>query len=151
MSVIALIAAGAMGAAVGRKLVEAGNTVLTNLEGRSDATRNRAAEAGMIDASWADIVQKADILLSIIPPREAMALAKRVLNEVTSTPTAEKQPLIFADCNAINVDTVKTIAGLFADAAVVFIDGCIIGVRLQILATTSPLSTRLRILRTNQA
>ncbi|KAJ3497152.1 hypothetical protein NLJ89_g10388 [Agrocybe chaxingu] len=127
MSVIALIAAGAMGAAVGRKLVEAGNTVLTNPEGRSDATRSRAAEAGMINASWADIVQKADILLSIVPPRDAVALAKRVLNEVTSRPTAEKRPLIFADCNAINVDTVKTIAGLFADAAVVFLDGCIIG------------------------
>ena len=47
MMVIAVIAAGAMGAKVGRKIVDAGNIVLTNLDGRSDATHRRAHEAGM--------------------------------------------------------------------------------------------------------
>lgn len=36
---IAVIAAGAMGSAVARRLTNAGCTVLTNLDGRSEATR----------------------------------------------------------------------------------------------------------------
>jgi len=56
MTVIAVIAASAMGANVGRKLVDAGNIVLTDLEGRSDATRLRAHDAGMTHASWTDII-----------------------------------------------------------------------------------------------
>ena len=49
MTIIAVIAAGAN---VGRKLVHAGNVVLTNLVGRSDAAHKRARDAGMINASW---------------------------------------------------------------------------------------------------
>lgn len=124
---IAVIAAGAMGANVGRKFVEAGDSVLTSLEGRSDATRRRAKEAGMVDASWADIIQRADIVLSIIPPRDAVSFAQRVLREFRATERHGKDPLVFADCNAVNVETVQNIAGLFADTDIAFIDGCIIG------------------------
>ncbi|KAF5321727.1 hypothetical protein D9619_001722 [Psilocybe cf. subviscida] len=124
---IAVIAAGAMGANVGRKFVEAGDTVLTSLEGRSDVTRRRAKEAGMVDASWAHIIQKADIVLSIIPPRDAISFAQRLLKEHSTTERHGKDPLIFADCNAVNVETVQNIASIFADTNISFIDGCIIG------------------------
>lgn len=124
---IAVIAAGAMGANVGRKLVEAGNLVLTNLEGRSNATRDRAREAGMVDASWGDIVQKADIVLSIIPPRDAVSFAERLLREHDAVDKPGKAPLVFADCNAVNVVTIQAIAALFTNSTIRFIDGCIIG------------------------
>ena len=130
MSVITVIAAGAMGAAVGKKLVEAGHTVLTNLDGRSDTTHKRAVEAGMIDAPWADILRRSDIVLSIIPPRDAVSFAERLLDEFNSDPSnrnQDKGALIFADCNAINVTTVKSIAALFKDTPIAFLDGCIIG------------------------
>ncbi len=124
---IAVIAAGAMGANVGRKLVEAGNLVLTSLEGRSDATRDRAKEAGMVDASWGDIVRKADIVLSIIPPRDAVSFAERLLREHDAVDRLGKAPLVFADCNAVNVVTIQAIAALFATSTIKFIYGCIIG------------------------
>jgi hypothetical protein len=127
MSVVAIIAAGAMGANVGRKLVEAGNVVLTSLEGRSEATRKRAQEAGMVDASWIEIVERADILLSVIPPKDAVSFAERLLLVQQSAHRLKKEPLVFADCNAVNVVTIKKIAGLFSNTPIAFIDGCIIG------------------------
>ncbi|PPQ77223.1 hypothetical protein CVT25_011069 [Psilocybe cyanescens] len=127
MSIIALVSAGAMGANVGRKFVDAGFIVLTNLEGRSESTRKRAHEAGMIDASWADIVLKADIVMSVIPPRDAISFAERLLKEFNSVKRVNKDPLIFADCNAVNVVTIKSIASLFVETPITFLDGCIIG------------------------
>src|SRR6266568_5387306 len=73
---IAIIAPGAMGSAVARRLGEHGARVLTSLIGRSEATAQRAAAAGMVAASDADIAG-ADIILSIVPPGEAVALAQR--------------------------------------------------------------------------
>ena len=127
MAIIAVIAAGAMGANVGRSLVDAGNIVLTNLDGRSDATRKRARDAGMIHASWADIIQKADIILSIIPPKDALSFAEQVLAEFQGTERVDKAPLVVADCNAVNVVTVKKIAALFSTSPIIFLDACIIG------------------------
>ena len=127
MTVIAVIAAGAMGANVGQKLVDAGNIVLTDLDGRSDATRKRAHDAGMIHASWTDIIRKADMILSIIPPSDAFSFAERVLAECQGTERINKAPLVFVDCNAVNVVTIKRTAGLFSTSPIVFLDACIIG------------------------
>ena len=46
--VVAVIAPGAMGAAVGKRLTGHGVNVLTSLTGRSDATVARPRDAGMI-------------------------------------------------------------------------------------------------------
>src|SRR5258708_26906900 len=74
---IAILAPGAMGSAVARRLNEHGARVLTSLAGRSEATAKRAAAAGMIAAGDADIAD-ADIVLSIVPPAEAVALAQHL-------------------------------------------------------------------------
>jgi putative dehydrogenase len=47
---VAVVAQGAMGAGVGARLVERGLTVLTSLEGRSEASAKRAKAAGMVAA-----------------------------------------------------------------------------------------------------
>ncbi|KAK0212593.1 6-phosphogluconate dehydrogenase C-terminal domain-like protein [Desarmillaria ectypa] len=73
---IAVIAAGAMGSAVSRKLVQRGCTVLTNLEGRSESTRRRARKAGMKEATYNSIACEASIVLSILPPSDAFSFAK---------------------------------------------------------------------------
>ena len=70
---VAIIAPGNMGAAVGRRLVEHGLEVTTPLEGRSAASRKRAEEAGMVGIGL-DEIANADMLLSIVPPGEALAL-----------------------------------------------------------------------------
>src|SRR3974390_3341091 len=55
--VVAVIAPGAMGAAVGKRLVDNGVTVLTSLEGRSEETHARAKSAGMRAAKDDDIAR----------------------------------------------------------------------------------------------
>ena len=44
---LAIIAAGAMGSAIARRMAENGARVLTSLKGRSQATVDRAHQAGM--------------------------------------------------------------------------------------------------------
>lgn len=122
---LAVIAAGAMGAAVGRRLTTAGLTVLTNLDGRSAATRSRAESAGLQDASFGDIASRADWVLSILPPGEAYNFAKRFRD--THAAAAGTRSLAFADCNAVNPETVKKISSLFAGTPIKFIDAGIIG------------------------
>ncbi|KAI0259218.1 hypothetical protein BC834DRAFT_907390 [Gloeopeniophorella convolvens] len=125
---VAIIAAGAMGGAVAQRLTEAGCTVLTNLDGRSEATRKRARDAGMQDVPFADLVSQAPLFLSILPPRDAEQLAKDYLAayDAVSTATGAASP-IYVDCNAVSPETVKRISGLFTHSGVHFIDASIIG------------------------
>ena len=122
---IAVVAAGSMGAAVGRRLVDAGLKVLTMLEGRSDATRYRAEKAGLQDASLSDIASRADWVLSILPPGQAYDFARK-FRDVHSSAVSHRS-LGFADCNAVNPETVKRIAALFAGTSIRFVDAGIIG------------------------
>jgi 3-hydroxyisobutyrate dehydrogenase-like beta-hydroxyacid dehydrogenase len=119
---IAVLAPGAMGSAVARRLSEHGARVLTSLKGRSEATLKRAADAGMIGAED-DAIAGADIILSIVPPGEAVALAERLASLIAKQ---EKKPVV-VDCNAVNVDTVLRIAEIIGFAQAPFVDAGIIG------------------------
>ncbi|KAI9572337.1 6-phosphogluconate dehydrogenase C-terminal domain-like protein [Boletus coccyginus] len=124
----AIISAGEMGSAVAKRLTKAGCTVYTDLNGRSEVTRQRAKEAGMTDAPLGDIVVKANWILSILPPRDAISFAEKVRDAVLNR---ERQvgidPLVFADCNAVSPETVKRIAGILAGAGIKCIDSGIFG------------------------
>ncbi|KAJ7594658.1 6-phosphogluconate dehydrogenase C-terminal domain-like protein [Mycena floridula] len=123
---IAVVAAGAMGSAVAQRLMTAGCTVLTNLDGRSEATRKRALDAGMVERSYADIAQQADVFLSILPPSDSQSLAEIFLANLANKTRTE--PILYVDCNAINPVTLKRIAGLFqSNPSVEFVDAAIIG------------------------
>ncbi|OBZ66588.1 hypothetical protein A0H81_13500 [Grifola frondosa] len=122
---LAIIAAGSMGAAVGRRLTTAGCTVLTNLDGRSAATRARAVAAKMQDAPLEEIARRARWVLSILPPSEALAFAGRF--RAVSDAAGARTGVVFADCNAVSPETVRRIAGVFAGSAVRFVDAGIIG------------------------
>jgi len=56
--VVAVIAPGAMGAAVGRRLTDHGLKVLTSLKGRSAETVKRAEAARMVPASDEEIARQ---------------------------------------------------------------------------------------------
>jgi len=122
MAVIAILAPGAMGSAVARRLTEHGATVLTSLAGRSPETRGRARVAGMVDASDEQIAA-ADIILSILPPGRAEALAQRLATALGAC----RQPAVFVDCNAVDVRTVQRIAEIIGASHARFVDGAIIG------------------------
>ena len=120
--VVTVIAPGAMGAAVSRRLTDRGVKVLTSLEGRSSASVARASEAGMIAAS-SDEIAASDFVLSILPPGEALSLAERLLPALMRSNTKP----VYVDCNAINPATVERVATAIAPSGCPFIDAGIIG------------------------
>lgn len=119
---IAVIAPGAMGSGIARRLTDGGAAVPTLLDGRSVATRGRAQAAGM-QATDEAAIAAADIILSIVPPGEAAALADRLAPALRAAP---RKP-IYVDCNAVNVETVQAIAAAVAPTGAGFADGGIIG------------------------
>jgi 3-hydroxyisobutyrate dehydrogenase-like beta-hydroxyacid dehydrogenase len=120
--VVAVIAPGMMGAAVGRRLVDHGLKVLTSLEGRSAETTGRAKAAGMTSASDEEIAAT-DFILSILPPGDAVALAQRFAPALT----ASNSKPVFVDCNAVSPPTVERIAAAIAPTGSPFVDAGIIG------------------------
>jgi putative dehydrogenase len=119
---VALIAPGNMGAAVAKRLTEHKVTVLTVLNGRSEASAKRARDAGM-QAVEEQKVTEADFLLSIVPPGDALALAKRLSGVLTA---ANKKP-IYVECNAVSPQTMNQIAQVIAGTGCAFVGAGIIG------------------------
>ena len=121
---VGILSPGDMGSATGRVLHEHGLDVVTCLEGRSEATRLRAQEAGFrIGASLDDIVDEADLLLSILVPSEAVAVADRVADRLR----ARGSSLVYADFNAVAPQTAKRIDAIISGAGSRSVDGGIIG------------------------
>jgi L-threonate 2-dehydrogenase len=121
--VIAVIAAGEMGAGIGKRLTERGARVLTSLIGRGPASAARAKEAGMTAVDDADLAAQAAIILSVVPPGQAVALAERFKPVLT---TAAHKPL-YVDCNAVAPQTAEEIGRALAGTNCRYVDGGIIG------------------------
>lgn len=115
--VIAVIAAGDMGSGVGARLAAQGCRVLTSL-----ASRARAEAAGMTDASDVRIAA-ADMILSIVPPGDALGMAERLAPAIA---VAAAKPL-YVDCNAVSPQTVNRIAAVVQAAGAGFVDAGIVG------------------------
>jgi L-threonate 2-dehydrogenase len=120
---VAIVGMGDMGAAVGKRLVERGARVLTSLEGRSRASAERAATAGVEVMDDCELVRQSDFILSIVPPSCASEFAARMLAQIRA---AERKP-VFVDCNAVCPATVKEIAAPFEVDQLPFVDAGILG------------------------
>ena len=120
--VVAVIAPGMMGAAVGKRLADNGLKVLTSLNGRSQETMARANAAGMI-ATGDEEIAASDFILSILPPGDAVSLAERF---VPALKASNAKP-VYVDCNAINPVTVERVAAALAPTDCAFVDAGIIG------------------------
>jgi len=120
--VIAIIGAGEMGTAVGRRLREAGARVLISLDGRSAASTDRVRRAGL-EGIHDDqrLIDGIDCILSIVPPAAALEVAERLRAPLRNTTS----PPPFVDCNAIAPTTMLRIERLLEPLAV--IDAGIIG------------------------
>ncbi len=119
---IAIIGAGAMGSAIAGRLVEGGAHLLTYVEGRSTATIERAKAAGM-KAVGLDNLTKADIILSIVPPAEAVGVAEAL----SAALRRHDRTTTFIDCNAISPKTMAQVASVFGSDCGEVLDGSIIG------------------------
>lgn len=119
---VAILAQGQMGAALAARLAEHGVEVLTCLDGRSAASAARAKAARMVPVDMTRLVE-ADIVLSVVPPDEAAAVARRVAAEASAT---GRRP-VFVDLNATSPETAKGLLAEVAAAGCRAVDGSIIG------------------------
>ena len=121
---VGLLSPGDMGHAVGAVLVKNGIRVITCLEGRSNRTRGLAEKAGIQDVpTYQDLVNEAEIILSILVPSEARNAATLVSDALEET----GQKVTYADCNAIAPQTVREIGKILTSAGSNFVDAGIIG------------------------
>jgi 3-hydroxyisobutyrate dehydrogenase-like beta-hydroxyacid dehydrogenase len=121
---VGIISPGDMGHVVGQVLTQHGLRVVTSLAGRSARTRTLAAKAGIEDiGGYRELVQAADIVLSILVPAEAVAAAEQIADAVAATGAN----LTFVDCNAIAPQTVQQIEQITTAAGCRFVDASIIG------------------------
>jgi hypothetical protein len=110
---VGLLHPGEMGAAVGAALLAAGHRVVWASEGRSEATRARADQAGLEDAGTLAEVARSEVVLSVCPPHAAVEVAGSV----------GRSAGIFVDANAIAPATAFRVGELVED----FVDGGIVG------------------------
>jgi len=114
VTVVGVLHPGEMGAAVARALSARGQTVLWASAGRSAATAERAAAAGLEDSGDVEeVCRRCEILLSICPPHAALDVAQ----------AASGFAGIYVDANAIAPDTARAVAALQPR----LVDGGIVG------------------------
>jgi 3-hydroxyisobutyrate dehydrogenase-like beta-hydroxyacid dehydrogenase len=119
-TVIGLLHPGAMGAAVGAALVDAGQEVGWASDGRGAETHARAAIAGLIDlGTTTAMADSCDLIVSICPPESAVNIAEAI--------SAQNYHGTYVDANAISPATAQRVADIIAAGGGDHVDGCIIG------------------------
>ncbi|EXJ91314.1 hypothetical protein A1O1_04425 [Capronia coronata CBS 617.96] len=127
---VGILSIGDMGMGIGRLLRHHDYAVYTVATGRRQAPplsyshtldRIKVAQITAL-ASDEELVAEVDILLSIVPPRDAVATARRALEACHSAPAIKRRgeskgtaapSLIYIDLNAISPRTARSIASLF--------------------------------------
>ena len=121
---IGVIAMGEMGSATARRLHERGATVITQLAGRSAASAARAEKAGAIPVATDDqFAAQADVILSIVPPGDAVALAERLAPAIKRA----GRKTLYVDCNAVSPQTAERIGKALKGTGCTYVDAGIIG------------------------
>ncbi|MFD4141128.1 DUF1932 domain-containing protein [Streptomyces sp. NPDC058572] len=120
MTIVGVVHPGSMGAAVAAQAKLSGAEVLWCPTGRSSATKERALKHGLTAVrDLRELVDKADVVLSICPP----AYAEDVAVEVSAHGFAG----IYVDGNAISPATMARVYAITARGGATVVDGSIIG------------------------
>ncbi len=120
---IALLHPGEMGAAIGTALVEAGTEVHWASDGRTEATRDRARAAGLVDdGDLVTLVGYGSLVVSVCPPDAALEVASAV-----ASAAKDKHDWLYLDANAIAPATAGKVREVVEDAGAQYVDGGIIG------------------------
>lgn len=126
---IALLHPGNMGATIGAAAATSGARVIWVSEQRSQATRERANRADLVDVkSLLDAVRESEVILSVCPPDAALGLARKVAEHNFKG--------IYVDANAISRATAEEIGKIVTTAGASFVDGGIIGAPVKQAGTT---------------
>jgi 3-hydroxyisobutyrate dehydrogenase-like beta-hydroxyacid dehydrogenase len=109
-----------MGISIAASAQNSGQHVYWASEGRSSATRDRAAQHGLRDAhTLAEICATCSIIISICPPHAAETVASDVVEAGFRG--------LYLDANAIAPQRATRIGQAMAQAGIAFVDGGIIG------------------------
>ena len=120
MVTVAMISPGAMGSALGRGYVEAGARVVATVAGRSPRTQTLAHGLELLP-SLREVVAVADVVISVVPPGQALKVAASVRDAASAAGTS---PLV-VDLNAVSPATMARISEGLGGLALV--DGSISG------------------------
>ena len=111
---IGVVHPGEMGAAIGAELRAAGHTVLWASSGRSGATAERAAAAGLEDVETLEELQgRSNVVISLCPPHAAVDIATAFHGFAG----------MYVEANAVSPATTRAIAGIIGRC----VDGGVIG------------------------
>lgn len=100
MPTVGIVSSGAMGSAVGSSLLRGGARVVATGAGRSGRTERLAREAGLeLLPSLVEVVDAADLVLSIVPPDQAESVAADLAGA-----------RLLADLNAVSPATARRIS-----------------------------------------
>ncbi|MFK7963856.1 MAG: DUF1932 domain-containing protein [Burkholderiaceae bacterium] len=117
---ILILNPGAMGSAVGSRLVGKGHVVYCVRDGRGEKTIARAEAAGMQACeSLSEGLSRTSIVLSVCPPHAALDVARQVAQHEFSGR--------YVDANAVSPETSAQVGSLVEAAGAQFTDGGIIG------------------------
>ena len=117
---VGILYPGQMGVSVAASAKNSGAEVIWASAGRSPQTRQRAMDAGLLDAvSLASLCDTCSIILCVCPPQAAEAVAAQVLDC--------RFRGLYLDANAISPERAKRIGEKLRAAGIEFVDGGIIG------------------------
>jgi 3-hydroxyisobutyrate dehydrogenase-like beta-hydroxyacid dehydrogenase len=121
---VGVVSPGAMGSALAHALSVGGARVVATLSGRSERTARFAERAGVaLFPDLAAVIREADVVLSVVPPEHATAVAAAVVSAAGGGPS---RPL-FVELNAISPETVRRIDVATSDDGIELVDGSISG------------------------
>jgi 3-hydroxyisobutyrate dehydrogenase-like beta-hydroxyacid dehydrogenase len=117
---IGILHPGAMGISIAASALRSGHRVCYASEGRSDATRTRAAERNLRDlGTLSKMCAECSFIISICPPHAAEEVASQVIGHGFKG--------LYLDANAISPQKAKRIGEMLLEAGITFVDGGIIG------------------------
>ncbi len=129
INTVVLLHPGNMGVTIGAAAAVSGARVLWVSDQRSEATRDRARQAGLVDVKdLAKALQASDVVLSVCPPHGALELARKVAEHNFRG--------IYLDANAVSRATAQEIGEIVTNAGASFVDGGIIGPPVKTAGTT---------------
>ena len=120
---VGLIGAGEMGSGIGGWLAAHGADVRTTLAGRSAASAERVQRAGIGIVEDLAAVARCPLVLSIVPPDQAITVAEGFVDAYVARP----EPAVYVDCNAVAPETARRVGEIVSAAGIRFVDAGIIG------------------------
>ncbi|HTX70923.1 MAG TPA: DUF1932 domain-containing protein [Thermoleophilia bacterium] len=124
MTTVGVLYPGEMGSAVAGRLTAAGLKVVTSAGGRSARTLEGATAAGAgILPTLSDVVEEAELVLSVVPQEAAVDVSR----EVAAASLATGARPVYVDANSLAPATMREIAGVVSASGCDCVDGAFVG------------------------